>query len=83
VITPENQRNGLGINNISPFITPMQGFLAEALITFTLVLVVHSVCDQRRSDVKGSIPLAVGLTVTLCHLPFVSIQFFVSLSALE
>ncbi|CAB3387226.1 Hypothetical predicted protein [Cloeon dipterum] len=73
VITPEATQNGLGINNISPLITPLQGFLAEALITFVLVLVVHSVCDQRRGDVKGSIPLAVGLTVTLCHLPFVSL----------
>ncbi|XP_059480321.1 aquaporin AQPAn.G [Neocloeon triangulifer] len=72
VITPEATQNGLGINNISPLITPLQGFLAEALITFTLVLVVHSVCDQRRGDVKGSIPLAIGLTVTLCHLPFIN-----------
>jgi len=44
------------------------GFGVELVITFVLVFTVFSSCDKRRKDLGGSIPLAIGLSVTLCHL---------------
>jgi len=58
----------LGANGLMPGVEPVQGFLVEAMVTFILVLVVYGCCDSRRDDVKGSIPLIIGLTVGLSHL---------------
>ncbi|CAL8131561.1 unnamed protein product [Orchesella dallaii] len=64
--------NHLGANGLQPGVEPIQGLIIEAMVTFVLVLVVYGCCDARRDDVKGSIPLAIGLTVTLSHLLSVS-----------
>jgi len=58
----------LGANGLQTGVHAYQGMIVEAMVTFILVLVVYGCCDSRRDDVKGSIPLAIGLTVTLSHL---------------
>ena len=55
----------MGVTSLHPKLTPAQGFGLEFFTTFGLVIVVLGVCDSHRTDVKGSGPLAIGLTVAL------------------
>lgn len=68
VVTPVDAVGSLGMTTVNELVTPLQGMLIEALITFVLILVIQSVCDEKRNDIKGSIPLAIGFTISLCHL---------------
>ena len=49
-----------------------QAFVVELVIGFTLVFTVFASCDDRRGDLKGSAPLTIGLSLTMCHLWAVS-----------
>ena len=71
-LTPEQIQGALGMTQVNPLLTAAQGFGVEVLITFVLVFVVFGVCDEKRTDVLGSGPLAIGLAVTTCHVGAVS-----------
>ena len=72
-LTPKGAQGSLGMTTLNVLVTPVQAFFMEALITFVLVLTVEAVCDERRSDIKGSAPLAIGLSVAACNLAAVSL----------
>merc|ERR1719361_1686681 len=67
--TPDGQpvRGATLLNNS---VTVGQGFGIEMLITFVLVLVVFAAAadENNTANVKGSAPLAIGLSITTCHL---------------
>ena len=67
-MTPAELQGHLGMTFVSPKVEPVQALFLEALITFVLVLTVCGVCDDLRKDVKGSAPLAIGLSISVCHL---------------
>ena len=62
----------LGVTQVHNNLTTSQGFGVEFFSTFTLVLIVFGVCDEHRKDIRGSAPLAIGLTVTTAILATVS-----------
>ncbi|XP_070830147.1 aquaporin-1-like [Chaetodon trifascialis] len=68
-IRPETT-DSLGVNKLNG-ISPRQGFGVEFLLTLQLVLCVLAVTDKRR-DVGGFAPLAIGLSVGLGHLAGIS-----------
>nr|ACO10737.1 Aquaporin AQPAe.a [Caligus rogercresseyi] len=58
----------IGMTAIDANLSPFQGFAVEFFITFILVLVVFGAAGDENNDVKGSPPLAIGLSITACHL---------------
>ncbi|XP_028605539.1 aquaporin-1 isoform X1 [Podarcis muralis] len=60
--------NSLGLNALANGINPGQGLGIEIIATLQLVLCVLATTDRRRTDVTGSAPLAIGLSVALGHL---------------
>uniref|UniRef100_T1IS44 Aquaporin n=1 Tax=Strigamia maritima TaxID=126957 RepID=T1IS44_STRMM len=58
----------LGATIVNKDVGGAEAFGNELFITFVLVFTVFAVCDENREDVKGSAPLAIGLSVATCHL---------------
>jgi aquaporin related protein len=67
-ITPEVHQTSMGVTEIHPDLVPSQGFAIEICITFILVFMTVSATDSRRSDVNGSVPLAIGIYVVAAGL---------------
>uniref|UniRef100_T1IHK5 Aquaporin n=1 Tax=Strigamia maritima TaxID=126957 RepID=T1IHK5_STRMM len=59
VLTPVHLRNNLGISTLNTDVSEVNGCCVEFLITFIMVITGFSVCDSNRSDVTGSVPLAI------------------------
>ncbi|XP_041040070.1 aquaporin-1-like [Carcharodon carcharias] len=67
-LTPKSRNGTLGVNALGDGVTPVQGLGVEIIITFQLVLCVFATTDKRRTDLSGSGPLAIGLSVAIGHL---------------
>ena len=55
-----------------------QVFGIELLITFVLVWTVFATVDGQRTDLSGSGPLAIGLSIGMCHLWAVSTDSYIT-----
>ncbi|XP_077159012.1 aquaporin-1 [Paroedura picta] len=67
-VTSSLPNNKLGLNELSKGINAGQGLGIEIFATLQLVLCVLATTDRRRTDISGSAPLAIGLSVALGHL---------------
>lgn len=68
-MTPKEVRGALGSTTVSAGLTGGQAMGVELMVTFLLVLVVLAVTDDsRQHEVHGAGPLAIGLSITACHL---------------
>ena len=55
----------IGLTLLHPSVSPFQGFLVEAIITFILIITVFTCIDTRRKDLNGSFPLSIGFAITV------------------
>ena len=72
-VTPADMEGALGTTTLHPSVSQYEGFGVEFCITFVLVFTVFATVDESRKDfLHGSRALAIGLSVTVCHLFAVS-----------
>lgn len=71
-VTPYQRWGALGTTGLNKEMETGRAFGVEFMITFVLVFTVFAACDGKRTDLKGSGPLSIGLSVTMCHLFAVS-----------
>ncbi|CAL1538599.1 unnamed protein product, partial [Lymnaea stagnalis] len=67
-LTPSVKQGNLGSNVLNVNVSAAQGFGVELIVTFVYVLAVFSSLDDKRTDLRGSSPLTIGLAVVVCHL---------------
>jgi len=74
-LSANNTNNALCTPAPSDGVTEGQIFGIEMFITFILVFTVFATCDSLRTGFGGSGPLAIGLSLTMCHLWAVRIAY--------
>ncbi|KAF4070842.1 hypothetical protein AMELA_G00278170 [Ameiurus melas] len=67
-VTPPAVRGNLGVTSVSAHISAGHALVVELFITFELVFTIFATCDPKRTDLKGSAALAIGLSVCIGHL---------------
>lgn len=72
IVTPPGVNDSLGSTLLGANVSLAQGLVIEMFITFVLVWTVFSTCDSNRTGLSGSGPLAIGLSIAMCHLWAVS-----------
>jgi aquaporin-4 len=68
LVSPNETNDKLGTTSPGEHVTLPQAFVVEMIISFVLVWVVFATCDSLRSGFGGSGPLAIGLSIAMCHL---------------
>ncbi|XP_045637873.1 aquaporin-4 isoform X3 [Ursus americanus] len=68
LVTPPSVMGGLGVTTVHGNLTAGHGLLVELIITFQLVFTIFASCDSKRTDVTGSVALAIGFSVAIGHL---------------
>uniref|UniRef100_A0A2I3GMI9 Aquaporin-4 n=1 Tax=Nomascus leucogenys TaxID=61853 RepID=A0A2I3GMI9_NOMLE len=68
LVTPPSVVGGLGVTMVHGNLSAGHGLLVELIITFQLVFTIFASCDSKRTDVTGSIALAIGFSVAIGHL---------------
>lgn len=68
LLSPAGANDALGSTRPDKMVTVTQTLFIEMLITFVLVWTVFATCDSQRKDLSGSGPLAIGLSIAMCHL---------------
>nr|XP_055091425.1 aquaporin-4 isoform X2 [Symphalangus syndactylus] len=68
LVTPPSVVGGLGVTMVHGNLSAGHGLLVELIITFQLVFTIFASCDSKRTDVSGSIALAIGFSVAIGHL---------------
>nr|XP_056709968.1 aquaporin-4 [Euleptes europaea] len=68
LVTPRRVVGSLGVTSVHGDLSAGHGLLVELIITFQLVFTIFASCDSKRSDVTGSVALAIGLSVAIGHL---------------
>jgi len=67
-VSPIEANKNLGHSAPNALVSTTQALFIEMLITFVLVWTVFATCDSQRKDLSGSGPLAIGLSIAMCHL---------------
>ncbi|XP_014477982.1 PREDICTED: aquaporin AQPAn.G-like isoform X2 [Dinoponera quadriceps] len=67
-LSSDTMEHLLGVVELGPGVTPVQGFGVEFFLALILVLVVCGACDAAKPDSKGVAPLIIGLAVTVGHI---------------
>lgn len=67
-VSVNGTNDALGNTIPAPGVTQDQVFLIELAISFVLVFTVFATCDSLRTGIGGSGPLAIGLSIAMCHL---------------